>query len=344
MLYDSATLIGAIERMASEGPGSYFRDRYFGSNPLFSTDENIYFDIVDSAKRLAPYVSPLVQGVVMEHRGFATRQFTPPYLKPKGVIDPNQHMFTRLPGEAITGDLSPDQRRQRHIASRLEEHELAITHREEFQVMEAIRLGQVTVQGEGYGTRVLAFGRNAAHTIALAGANLWTDPAATPLNDIQNWVDLVFTNSGAAPSDVYFGATAWTNFLARLTAAQQTLLFDSLRGSTSRAEFGPQRPDYVKFRGSYGDLNFYTVSNAYQTAAGAPVQLLPINEVAMAAPAIEGRMAYAAIRDAKAGMASVRAFPKLWYEEDPPVEYVMTQSAPLAIPLRPDASLGATVV
>ena len=39
--------------------------------------------------------------------------FEPPYLKPKGVVDPNQHMHERLPGEPIGGNLTPAARRDR---------------------------------------------------------------------------------------------------------------------------------------------------------------------------------------------------------------------------------------
>lgn len=343
MIYQTAELIAAIELMASEGPGAYFRDRYFGNDPLFSTNENIYFDVIDSAKRLAPYVSPLVEGKIMEHRGYATRVFQPPYVKPKGVIDPNQHMFSRLAGEQLAGSLTPAQRRERKIAETLQEHEDAITHREEIQAMEGMRLGQVTVTGEGYGTRVLSFGRNALHTVVLSGAARWNQSTGTPIADIEAWAQRVFDNSGASPREVYFGVGAWEAFRARLSADQLKVLFDSLRASRSRAELGPVLPDYVKSVGGWGEFDFFTVSNQFQDEDGVAFPLLPTNEIVMAAQAIEGRMTYAAIRDARAGMAAVRAFPKTWYEEDPPVEFAMTQSAPLAVMLRPDASLGARV-
>lgn len=343
-IYQTGALIATIQEMATEAPPSYFRDRFFGARQIFSTDEKIYFDVIDSARRLAPYVSPLVEGKLMEHRGHSTRVFEPPYLKPKATVDPNQHMFERLPGEPIGGNLTPAQRRDRKVAAILEDHEQAITNREEVQAMEALRLGQVTVTGEGYGTVVLSFGRDAALTVALAGTSLWSDAAATPLADVERWADDVFSASGASPRDVFFGKDAWAAMVARLSDSDKEILFNSRRSSRSMAELGPVLPDYIKYRGSWGEFDFYTVSEKYQDEDGTEVELLPTDEVVMASPAIEGTRAYGAIRDPRAGYQSVRAFPKNWISEDPAAEFLMTQSAPLMVPLRPNASLGATVL
>jgi len=216
--------------------------------------------------------------------------------------------------------------------------------REEVQALEALRLGQVTVSGEGYGTKVLSFGRDATLTVALAGIALWSDAAAKPLADIESWSLRVFNLSGVSPADVFIGADAWVALQARLTDAEKEILFNSRRGSDSAAELGPQLADYVKFRGRYGEFNLYTVSMKYQDENGTEQQLLPADEVVLGHTALEGARAYGAIRDPRAGYQSVRAFPKNWISEDPAAEFLMTQSAPLMVPLRPNASLGATVL
>lgn len=343
-IYQTGALVAVIEARVSEGPKAYFKDRFFGGTPLFSQDQFIYFDVVDKARRLAPYVSPLVEGKVMEHRGYNTKVFSPPYLKPKSVVDPNQHMQERRPGEAISGSMSQAERHAVVVRESLEEHDDAITMREEVQAMEALRLGQVTVEGEGYPTQVVSFGRDAALTVVLAGAATWDNAGVEPLADIESWADLIFDKSGAKGSDVFLGKDSWAALVARLTDADKEILFNARRSSRSQAELGPVLPDYIKYRGSWGEYDFYTVSQKYQDADGTEVELLPADEVVIPSPSIEGRMTYAAIRDPRAGFASVRAFPKNWISEDPANEFVMTQSAPLAVPLRPNASLGATVL
>jgi hypothetical protein len=147
----------------------------------FSTDEKIYFDEIDRDRRLAPYVSPVHAGQVMEERGYDTRVFTPPYVKPKHVVDPNKQ-FKRRAGEDIGGNLSPMERRNLAVRQNLEEEDRAIQAREEFQCSEGIRLGQVTVTGKGYGTVVLAFGRHTDLTVTLTSADRWGETGVNPVS------------------------------------------------------------------------------------------------------------------------------------------------------------------
>lgn len=60
-----------------------------------------------------------------------------------------------------------------------------------------------------------------------------------------------------------------------------------------------------------------------------------------------GVRAYGAIQDAKAnanGMVEADRYPKNWFTDDPSVEYLMTQSAPLPVTPDPDAFLYAQVM
>lgn len=345
-LFDSQVLVARIEEKASYSKGTYFRDRFFGGQPIFATEKTIFFDIVDRPRRLAPYVSPLVEGKLMEHRGFSTRSFEPPYLKPKHKIDPANHLHQRLPGESpFDSGVSLATRRNVLVDEALEDHDEAIATREEVQAVEALRLGQVTVSGEGYPTTVLSYGRAGALTVALAGGAKWDQAGVDPLANLETWANLAFTNGGARIRDWFMAVDSWNALLARLTDAQKAELFDYRRSSMSMAELGPRMPDYVVFRGTFGDFNLYTVSETYQDEDGNETDLVPDGSVFGASEtALEGRMAYGAILDPRAGYAAVRAFPKNWIQEDPAGEMLMTQSAPLAVPLRPNASFGATVL
>ena len=56
---------------------------------------------LDTARRLAPFVSPLVAGKAERSRGYSTRSFTPAYVKPKHVVEPSKAMKRRA-GERLT--------------------------------------------------------------------------------------------------------------------------------------------------------------------------------------------------------------------------------------------------
>lgn len=340
--FTTGALIRVIEDPDSQ-PITWLRDQFFGFES-FSDDEKVFFDVMDKKRRLAPYVSPRVRGKVMEKEGFRTDFFIPPYLKPKGVIEPNE-LVRRVAGEPMMGSLSMDQRRAITVRRMLQDHQESISRREEVQASEAIRAGQITITGDGYGTVVLSYGRNAGNTVVLAGAARWDQAGTTPLVDIATWARTVRVNSnGAIANTVICGVEAFEHVLARLSADERKDLFDSLRGSMSQVELGPRTAERVRFEGRIGQFSFYTYSDTYHDDDGNSVEVWPTNEVAVVSgPEIEGTRAYAAIKDGRAGYRPLRRFPKMWEEQDPSVEYLMTQSAPLMVPLRPNASLGATV-
>src|SRR5690349_23890676 len=114
-LYGTATL---IEVLRVQKPNSaYWLDSFFGRTINFASEE-ILFDKVTQQRRLAPFVSPVVQGRVMRKQGYTTTTFRPAYTKPKHVVDPNRQ-FSRLAGEAIGGNLTPAQRWNAAVAENL---------------------------------------------------------------------------------------------------------------------------------------------------------------------------------------------------------------------------------
>src|SRR5882724_6867903 len=89
-------------------PPSSLLDRYFTEQQT-SDREEINFDVDTKKRRIAPFVSPLVEGKVVESRGFTTKTFKPAYVKDKRRFDA-QRPFKRAMGEQIAGSLTPEQR------------------------------------------------------------------------------------------------------------------------------------------------------------------------------------------------------------------------------------------
>lgn len=341
--YGTAVLLGVLQSLEN-APITFFRDRFF-TTEVRSDREEILFDVIDKKRRLAPFVSPLVRGKLMETRGFSTRVFKPAYVKPKSVIKPTD-AIKRLPGEQIAGNLSMDQRRNIHIRNALQEQDEAITMREEVMCAEALRLGQVTVTGDGYGTVVVAFGRDAALREVLAGASLFSDASAKPLKYIQDKALLVRKKSGGAVvRDVICGTDAYQAILDRLTDSEEEVLLNTqMRGQTTSVQLGPRTAEKVVFQGTIGQFNFWTYSDTYQDADGTEVEVMPAKEIILVGSDVEGHRCYGAIFDPRAQLQPLPRFPKNWIEEDPAQELVMTQSAPLMVPLRPNASFSAQVL
>ena len=73
---------------------------------------------------------------------------------------------------------------------------------------------------------------------------------------------------------------------------------------------------------------------------------MPVNKVLLGNKSYEGVRCYGAIEDIDAadeGIVAASRWPKNWKQDDPSVEYVMTQSAPLMVTPDADAFVDITV-
>lgn len=324
-------------------PSSFLLDTFF---PSIQTDdsEEIYFDIDKSKPRLAPFVSPLVEGKVVTNDGFETRSFKPAYVKDKRRFDPNGPLKRQI-GETIGGSLTPMSRRETALNRALNNQLENLTRREEVMASEALRRGQVTVTGDNYPTQVVNFQRDPLLTQVLTGATRWGETGVRVLDNVEDWAGVVHQVSGAAARTVVMDPLAWRIFkndekVERLLEIRRgtanTLIIDPiLRGQ------GNEKARYV---GSIGDFDFWVYNDAYVDDAGQPQTVLPPYTVIVGSRTfLEGVRAYGVIQDEKANYRSNHYFTKSWLEEDPALRWLLMQSAPLIVPYRPNASFCATV-
>lgn len=339
-IYETADLLKVIRTV--KAPTSYWLDLCFPTVVPFTTKE-IDFDYVDKNRRLAPFVAPTAQGVPLKQQGYLTRRFTPAYIKPKDPVDPAR-VLHRQAGEALMGELSPQQREDLIVADILENQRFAIERRWEWMAAEALINGAVTVSGPDYPTMSVSFGRDASMAKNLTAGNRWSEATSKPLKDIENWMQEMHRLCGYTPTRITMGINAWDAFINH---ADVQKMLETRRGSVNTGEMGPGKGLPWQFRmslASAGGLEIWTYNDIYEDDAGNQVNYLDQDTVVMTSPAVEGVRAFGAIMDRKAGYAAGPMFPKMWEQEDPSALYLMTQSAPLMVPTRPNASLKAKVL
>jgi hypothetical protein len=332
-------ITAVLNRVVSElpAPAPFILNSFF-RNIQTETSEEIHFDVDSSRRRLAPFVAPIVAGKVVLDKGYTTKTFTPAYIKDKRVFDAN-HPFKRAIGERIGGNLDPMQRLQLALANNLMDQTDMLTRRQEVMAVEALRTGAVTVVGDLYPTQTVNFGRHADLTITLAGATLWGAAGVEPLDDVQTWSMKVTEKSGSTANTLVMDVEAWKLFSA---SAKVQKLLDRFRGAdqlvpTVTGEGG-------RYMGNIGTFDIWVYAGWYEhpdTLALTPY--LPARTVLVLGADVEGTRAYGAIKDEAAGFQAMPYFAKSWVEQDPAVRYLMLQSAPLTVPYRVNASLGATV-
>jgi hypothetical protein len=340
-IFTTATLLGVLRVQPVES--AYFLDNFYNREINF-TSEEILFDKVVGQRRLAPFVSPVVQGRVMKKLGYQTLSFRPAYTKPKHIVDPNRQ-FTRLAGEAIGGDLSPGARWNAAVAENLREERDAIQRLWNWMAAMATIHGSVTVTGEDYPTQVVDFGRDAGLTNILAGGAQWDQVTADPLGDIKDMRTLAFQKGGAPITRLTFGLDAFDLFFANddvqaLFKGQEIGNVARTSDSSLSALGSPGAP--YEYRGvlmganGQGRVEIYTYDEQYEDEAGATQHIMDSYDVIGTGGAIQGTRCFGAIRDKRAGLAAMSLFPKMWDQEDPSVTYTMTQSAPLMVPGNPN--------
>lgn len=342
-LYGTAEMLDVLRVTPLES--AYWLDNFFGAARQFDTEE-IMFDKLKGSRKLAPFVSPVVQGRVMRTRGYSTHSFAPAYVKPKHIVDPNRQ-FTRRPGEVPgMGSATPASRWDAAVAENLAEERESIHRRENWMAAMAVIYGRVTVTGEDYPTQVVDFNRNPGLTRVLTGTARWGESAADPLKDIQELRTLSFTESGSPITRLTMGISAFDLFFedTKVQALLKTELGAIPRTSDSvMSALGTPGMPY-EYRGvlqganGQGRLEVYTYNEQYEDEDDVTQSIMNEYSVVGTGNALRGTRCYGAIRDKRAGLQPLPLFPKMWDQEDPSLTYTMTQSALLPVPVNIDNS------
>lgn len=331
--------IGVLRRVVAElpAPAPFFLNSFFREEQR-ETSEEIHFDVDTGKRRIAPFVSPIVAGKVVQSRGYRTDTFKPAYVKDKRVFDSSRPL-KRVIGERIGGELNPAQRLQLLLARDLIDQMEMLTRRMEVMSVEALRTGKIVVKGDEYPEVEVDFGRHADLTQVLTLADRWGEADVEPLDDLQEWSLLVSKHSGSTANTVVMDLKAWQLFSA---SAKVQKLLDRFRG---RDQLNPTvTGEGARYMGNIGDFDIWVHTGWYEDpASGLVTPYMPDYTVVITSPDLEGVRCFGAIKDEEAGFQPLPYFPKSWLEKDPAVRYLLMQSAPLPVPYRVNASFCATV-
>ncbi len=340
-VYSTAFLLGAYGVI--DRPNPFLWNLAFGMEQQFETEE-VYFDKVERARRLAPLVHPGDVGQAERLRGFNAASLVPGYVKPKHVIEPNR-MLRRRPGERLLGEFSPEERRAMIVMDTLKIQDDQITRREEQMACQLIQTGGLVLEGPNYPKRTAVdLQRNPNHTVALTGGARWGETGVDALDFLRTSAATVQKNSGFHPSVVVLDPLAG-NLLVKSPGIQQ--IMNSFRQTKGNVDLGGVVVGGVgreaKYLGDTGEFEFWVYQQYFTDDNGVVTQFMPDYTCMMLDPVgAQGTRLYGAIQDVRALRAMPR-FPKNWISEDPPAEYLMTQSAPLPVLGWVDATFCATV-
>jgi hypothetical protein len=347
-MFDTQKLARALSDIRKREPvNTYWLDLCFPSSIQFDK-EYVEFDRLSDVRKIAPMVVPTAQGRPIYSQAERIDRVKPAYIKMKDPITATR-LFRRHAGYRelpIGHEMSAAQRLKAIAADIVNQHDKALIRREEWMAANAIIGGAVTLEGEAYPKTVVDFNRASDHTITLTGASAWGQNGVSIIDNIAAWVKLVKESPFAGvPNRLTVGTDVWE--VMRKDAELKELLNVNYRQGTSDFQFdlGPTLGQEAEYVGTFnGGLQVWVYSGWYQDDDGNVVPLMDSKTAVLTGPAVDGVRCYGAIQDIDANLVPARSHLKSWSQPDPSGTFILTQSAPLMVPVNPNATLKARVL
>lgn len=349
-LFETRTMMQIVAQL--KRPRTFLLDTFFPGFRQFDTT-NVDIDIFKGKRRLAPFVSPVMEGKVVEKLGYTTNSYKPPYVKPK-MSTTAQEILNRQQGQVIYGTQSLPERAAAELGRNLGDLLDMITRREEWMAAQALNGGVINVLGDGVNDTI-DFQMSASHKITLAGGTLWTAAGTShPINDLTTWARLCAQDSGMVPNVVVMGSDVANAFINHADIKGNGGLLSTVKISLGQIQ--PQLlPNGVSYLGTITapslNVDLYVYDEWYiSDADGLEYPMVPVNKLFMGSSNAQNSRLYGAIQDMAAvaelggSIIAVPRFPKSWVTEDPSVRWLMIQSAPLVALNQPDANVVATCI
>jgi len=349
-IYDTDTLLGVFrDKEAMEPVHTYWLDLCFPQVVAFD-DEYVDFSKLTGVRKLAPFVSPLAEGRPIMSRGENLTRVKPAYIKELDAVSASR-VLRKWAGMGELGvgmkTLTPQQRYNAAIVDIANEHNKAIRRRWEWMAAEAIMNGAVTMEGEDYPKTLVDYGRDAAHTVTLGAGARWGDAGVDILKSIEDMAAIVFqAKGGGAVNRITIGAKAWDAMRRDPDVREEmNLRYKDRQNNGLNIKTGILEPAEVQYVGTVSNnIDVYVYRDYYHDADGNAVPIMDERDVIFTSPSVQGVRCFGAIHDKRAGWRPLPIFPKMWDQENPSATMFLTQSAPLPVPVNPNATLRARVV
>jgi hypothetical protein len=344
LAYDTNTLIQVVPNL--KRAQSFLIDRFF-PNVVTADSEFVAIDVDIGKRRMSPFVSPLVEGRVVEQRRMQTNTYKPPYIKDKRAPDLRKPI-RRMIGERIGGALSGPEREMANLNFEMEDQIDLLTRRLEWMAASVLQTGTMLVKGDGFPTVIIDFGRDSSLSVAKTGNAQWTPTNVTagnasPTNDIEVWQRQILKLSGAVVVDIIMTTSAWEGFKLD-PILKGALYYPKLGDFGNSINLGAQITRGAVFKGIWGQYQLWVYNDWFVDADdNTEYPMLTDGMVVLAGPDLMGTRAFAQILDPAFNYAGLAFAPKTWTTEDPAQRYLMMQSAPLVIPSRVNAAMGVRV-
>lgn len=328
-------------------------------NETLSDDEWIDFEKMPIRNRtIAPFVLPMGRGKsVYSDTGTAYR-FKPAYAKVEDRIDPLMPLTRRVGidpnASQMMSRVTPAQRLNLIRAAISQQHVDSINRLFNYMAAVSLRDGKITLTGPEYPTVEVNFQRAANHTVTLASGSRFGDSGVSIVDFFQLVLDRM-TNAqfGAVPVRATMGGGVWN--VIRKDPEFQKQMDLNFRGANITIERALVSGETVFKVGEMGVggvsgqiIELWVDNSTYNDpTTGAATRYIGNHQLLFTgtAQAVNGFQAFGQIIDRAANWEPMRIFPKNWLSHgEIEVEYITHKTAPLFVPINPNATLLANVI
>lgn len=343
-IFDTNALIAVVPNLKRSQ--KFLLDRFFPGVQMSDT-EFVSIDVDVGKRRMSPFVSPLVQGKLVESRRVQTNQFKPAYIKDKRAPDLRKPVRRQI-GEQIGGAMTGAERAAANLEFELTDQLDMLDRRLEWMAASALFYGTVTITGDGYPTVVVDFGRDPSLTVAKAAGAKWSRAnieakTASPSNDIELWAQQMLKKSGATPTDIVFSTTAWQGFKLD-PALQGAIIYPKMSDQGNSINPASNIKLGAQYMGRWGQYDLWVYNDWFVDENNVEQPMIPEGSIALVSDQMQGTRAFGQILDEEFNYEALPYAPKTWVEKDPAQRIILMQSAPIVIPSRVNASMSAQVL
>ena len=163
MIRETYKLVKTVKKMYPVV--QFLKDRYFPDGPVYYSEKAL-IEFKKKGRKIAPFVIPLVNGIVMEKDGYRTDIVDAPYIAPKRVITAKE-LEKKAFGESPESGRSPEQRENELESEFIDDNRISILRRHEKMCADILLTGQVIMKhyataedaakGENYDFKYLRF-------------------------------------------------------------------------------------------------------------------------------------------------------------------------------------------
>lgn len=348
-IYDPRVMGPALAQMK---PARQFLRKLFFSNVETHTAEKVDVDVIKGQRRLAPFINPLGPAKAVDRIGFSTSSVTPPTVAPKRQITV-QDLQTRLPGEHIYAQKSPEDRARDLLGRDLADLDDQIARREEWMCAQALLSSEIDIKGEGVDYKI-TFPRDSSVKLGLIGTgDRWSNSNA----DIPAWIKkqrrAVVKLTGLAPDILVAGSDA-----ADALLAHPKLVGQSGALNTRLADLGLLAPEIKDDGAIYigrlagTNIDIWSYDEWFiDPVDGVEKPLIGEKQVLFGSTKAQTAMRYGAVpvtmgagQGADIGLVAARRVPEYWVDRDPPIKWLKVSARPIPVPVQNDAFLTAQVI